>query len=398
MKREKVLQNRACPVCESNDNQILFKQSFSAFENNLLVGYNVVSCNKCGFCFSDKIPEQDKFDLYYREMSKYEKSDSNSADSQYDIGRFKQTVVFLKQIINRKDSYIVEIGCASGLLLSQLKQEGFENLLGIDPSPGCVEFVKTRSGIDARTGTISDLSSIQPDSVELLILVGVLEHIRELDLALQELRKVLKPDGKICIVVPDASQYLNGKDAPFQEFSVEHINFFGPTSLSNLMARNNFSTLVCEQQVFEVNFNTLTPVLLSVYVKDINIDKTFIFDQETLVNLKDYISKCHREEETINKKISQLNNQKEPIIVWGTGAQTLHLLENSDLGKANIIAFVDSNPKYQGNSLNSVKVIAPEDLKDKKETILISTRAYQNEIELQIREKLKLPNRIIKLF
>jgi len=68
------------------------------------------------------------------------------------------------------------------------------------------------------TGTISDLSSIQPDSVELLVLVGVLEHIRELNIALHELRKVLKPDGKICIVVPDASQYFQWEDAPFQEF------------------------------------------------------------------------------------------------------------------------------------------------------------------------------------
>lgn len=390
--------NRPCPVCGSTDNQILFKQSFSVFENNLLDGYNVVSCNNCGFCFSDNIPDQDSFDVYYREMSKYEKPDNNSRESQYDINRFSQTVEFLKQNIKSKDSYIVEIGCASGLLLSQLKQQGFKNLLGIDPSPACVETVKTRYAIDSMTGTISDLSSIQPDSVELLVLVGVLEHIRELNIALHELRKVLKPDGKICIVVPDASQYFNGKDAPFQEFSVEHINFFGPGSLSNLMAKNDFFRLVIEQQVFEVNYNTLTPVILSIYVKTNKEDKPFIFDKETLDNLKEYISKCHHEEKSIQNKISKIYKQQDPIIIWGTGAQTLHLLENSDLGKANITAFVDSNPKYQGNSLNNIRVIAPEELKEKRETILISTRAYQNEIESQIREKLKLPNRIIKLF
>jgi predicted SAM-dependent methyltransferase len=40
---------------------------------------------------------------------------------------------------------------------------------------------------------------------------------------------ILAPTGKIYIAVPDASQYINGEDAPFQEFSIEHINFFGPT-------------------------------------------------------------------------------------------------------------------------------------------------------------------------
>jgi len=215
---------------------------------------------------------------------------------------------------------------------------------------------------------------------------------------MEELSKVLKPGGKICIVVPDASQYLNGKDAPFQEFSIEHINFFGPGSLSNLMARHNFSKTIIEQQVFEVNYNTLTPVLLSIFIKAKESSLPFIFDKETLVNLKAYIKKSHNEEESIHHKIHEIYLTQEPVIIWGTGALTLHLLKNSDLSKVNITAFVDSNSKYQGNSLNNIEIISPEKLKDRRETILISTRAFQNEIETQIREMLKLPNKIIKLF
>jgi len=35
----------------------------------------------------------------------------------------------------------------------------------------------------------------------------------------------------VFITVPDASRYAAGDDAPFQEFSLEHINYFGPQSL-----------------------------------------------------------------------------------------------------------------------------------------------------------------------
>jgi SAM-dependent methyltransferase len=392
-------EERYCPICHSKGKNLLFQQSFSKISyNDLLDGYNVVACKECGFCYADDIPNQETFDLYYKYMSKYEKNDNNSKESQYDLNRFQQTVEYLKFNIINKDSYIVEIGCATGLLLSLLKKDGFTNLLGIDPSPACVETVTKIHNIPSRSGTISDLSSIVPESVDLVILVGVLEHIRNLDLALVQLRRVIKPDGKICIVVPDASQYLNGKDAPFQEFSVEHINYFGPGSISNLMIKHDFSKINIEQQMFEVNYNTLTPGILSIFNKNQAVQIPFKYDQETVDNLKTYITICHKEERVINNKIEKIINNNEPIIIWGTGTQTLRLLANSDLNKVNIIAFVDSNPKYQGNKLNNVSIFSPEELKNRQETILISTRAHQNEIEYQIKEILKMKNKIIRLF
>jgi|ERR1035437_1344099 ubiquinone/menaquinone biosynthesis C-methylase UbiE len=392
-------EERNCPICNHNEKQLLFQQSFSKISHcGLLDGYNVVACKKCGFCFADNIPNQKVFDKYYKDMSKYEKLDSSIKESQYDILKFQKTVEYLKSNTKNKDSYIVEIGCATGLLLSLLKNDGFSNLLGIDPSPACVEIVNKRYSIPSRSGTISDLSTIKPESVDLIILLGVLEHIKDLDLALNELSIVLKPEGKVCILIPDASQYFNGKDAPFQEFSVEHINFFGPLSLTNLMIKHKFSKISIEQQVFEDNYNTLTPVILSIFIKDKEGNASIIFDQETVDNLKKYITNCYIEEKSIYFKIEKIYLDYEPIVIWGTGAQTLRLLANSDLSKANIIAFVDSNPKYQGNKLNNISVIRPEELKDNQETILISTRAYQNEIEHQIKETLKLKNKIIKLY
>jgi len=73
-------------------------------------------------------------------------------------------------------------------------------------------------------------------------------------------------------------------------------------------------------------------------------------------------------------------------------------LVNSSLKEAKIAAFVDSNPKYQGKLLNGIPVISPESLRSRTEPILISTRAYQNEIEMQIKNILRLHNKVIKLY
>ena len=119
---------------------------------------------------------------------------------------------------------------------------------------------------------------------------------------------------------------------------------------------------------------------------------------ESEKNLKSYRQLCTSKEKEIDLIIKKRISENSAIIVWGTGAQTLRLLANSQLKNANITAFVDSNPKYQGKTINGVLVISPNDLKNKSEAILISTRAYQQEIEYQIRNELKLSNEVIKLY
>ncbi len=392
------MEKRICPICSNKENEILFHQSFSDFSDiTLLASYDVVACDNCGFCYADKIPPQKIFDVYYRELSKYESNSDELYESPYDKNRFSVFVKYLKPFLDNQRLHIAEVGCATGFLLSMIKKEGYSNLTGIDPSPGCTAAASKHYGINVLTNTISNIE-LADNSVDVLILVGVLEHIRDLDDSLQKLWRILKPGGQFFIVVPDGSQYFNGQDAPFQEFSVEHINFFGPGSLENLMKKNKFSKVNIAQDMIEVNYKTLTPVILSIFKKETSADTTFIPDPDSKKNLATYIELSKKKDEDINAIIENVSAENNSIIVWGTGAQTLRLLVNSSLKNASIAAFVDSNPKYQGKQLNGIPVISPESLKARTEPILISTRAYQNEIEIQIREKLGLNNKVIKLY
>ena len=392
------MKERICPICKGIDKQSLFHQSFSGFStNNLLSSYDVVSCNTCGFCFADNIPEQIDFDKYYKELSKYENFSLELKESPYDRKRFSIMVDYIKRFISHSEDHIVEVGCATGFLLSLIKNEGFLNVTGIDPSPACSKTAQDHYKIKVLTNTISTID-LPKNSVDFLILVGVLEHIKDLDESIQKLRALLRPGGRFFIAIPDGSQYFRGEDAPFQEFSVEHINFFGPVSLENLMKRNGFSKKDISQDMIEVNYKTLTPVILSVFEKNDAMLPPVLLDKESKNNLIKYIELSKLKDEDINTLIEEFVKTKVAVLVWGTGAQTLRLLENSNLNKINIVAFIDSNPKYQGKTLKGLPVISPEVLKTRVEPILISTRAYQNEIENQIKNELGLKNEVIKLF
>jgi len=396
----KVHNDRNCSICGSKEKYLLLQQNFTRISDiNLVDHYDINVCKDCGFCFADKIPEQDDFDRYYKEMSKYEKFDLNAKESASDVKRFKAVVTYIEEVLENKSAKIVEIGCANGLLLSMLKDNDYDNLLGVDPSPVCVDTAIKKYKIPAVTGTLANIS-VEDESVDCLILVGVLEHVRDLNESLIRLHKLLKNRGKLIIGVPDASKYFEGKDAPFQEFSLEHINFFGPGSLVNLVKQNGFSVINLNQVLLEVNSNTYVPVILSTFIKenDSAIDNQVIEDRITIKNLKQYIKKSDNHEKRILRKISTIIQNQEPVLIWGTGALTLRLLGNTELCKANICAFVDSNPKYQGRSINRVPIISPNSLIGRNEVILISTWAFQNEIELQIKNVLKLKNRIIKLY
>ena len=86
------------------------------------------------------------------------------------------------------------------------------------------------------------------------------------------------------------------------------------------------------------------------------------------------------------------------MIVWGVGTHTLRLLANGGLDPSKIAVFVDSSPKYQNQELRGIPVVSPEQLTNRREPVLISSRGFQNEIQHQIQSGLGLTNPLILLY
>lgn len=388
---------RPCPICGADRKTVLYRQRFEAMSgNNLLLGYDVVACESCGFCFADDIPDQAAFDRYYRDMSKYEHGDRAGRESDYDRGRFRQVAEVVRDFLPAPDARILEIGCAAGGLLHTLGTMGCTQLAGVDPSPACADAARRHYGLDVSAATLNDLSAAGR-SWDFLILAGVMEHVRDLDGAVCKLASLLPAHGRVFLVVPDATRYGEGSDAPFQEFSVEHINFFGPTSLASLMGRHGFREVGHRRGVIEVSQRTSTPVLYAAFEFD-RKTRAPQKDLDTAAGLVEYIRQSSEQDRRIQHVIDGVLDKSRPILVWGTGAHTLRLLATTRLGEAKILAFIDSNPKYQGQALRSVPIIPPAEVHRYDAAILISSRVYQQEIVAMIRNELKLQNPVFTLY
>ncbi len=387
---------RRCPVCGGGGSRQLYRQSFQQLSQiQPLDGYDVVICEGCGAGYADDIPPQAAFDDYYRELSKYDYSDRGGKEPPGTLQKFEAIADALVPFILGSDSRILEIGSASGKMLRVLKDRGFQNVLGCDPSPGCVQAAKELYDIPSVAGTV--FSVPQPEEpYDFLILMGVMEHIRDLRRAVEQFQRLLNTHGRVYLEVPDASRYQPGLDAPFQEFSTEHINFFSARSLNNLMQAGGFRAVATAQAV-RPQYEIVCPTVYGVYEKSsrgIPPER----DTETEPCLRAYVQGCQAEDDRIREKIERAVPSGAKLIVWGVGTHTLRLLGTGGLDPANVALFVDANAKYQNQLLQGIQVISPDELGGRGEPILISSRGFQSEIHNQIRNEMNLPNPVILLY
>jgi SAM-dependent methyltransferase len=99
-----------------------------------------------------------------------------------------------------KKSKILDIGCAGGPLLNDLKQQGFENVAGADFSAEAVAKCEGR-GLKAYQMDAHNLE-FAPNSFDLLIASDSLEHLEFDEKALTNWYSILKPGGRIIVFVP----------------------------------------------------------------------------------------------------------------------------------------------------------------------------------------------------
>jgi 2-polyprenyl-3-methyl-5-hydroxy-6-metoxy-1,4-benzoquinol methylase len=391
--------SRICPICSSTVGEVLHTQYFRLPEKYILPSsYDIVCCNKCGFVFADVAATQRDYDTFYADMSKYEDKQTSSGGSfqSWDIERSMRLVSDLSEMITDRKSKIMDIGCANGGLLKALKNEGYQNLVGFDPSPVCISNIK-QTGFD---GFVGSIFSVAFDSMEqdfdCVILSHVLEHIYDLRKALMKIVIRLKIGGTLYIEVPDASRYQDFYKVPFYYFDCEHINHFAEYSLINLLSQFGLEYLISSKKDIAASPSELYPALYILCRKicDQNYMQEFTFNSVVRNSVVKYIEMSQKD--NVYTKLNEIAGSKEKVIVWGAGQNTLRLLSNSPLNKCNLVAFVDKDSKKQGLMFGNITIHSPEIIKGYNGYIIVSSALHSGEIVEEIRN-MGLKNKVIVL-
>jgi len=177
-------------------------------------GYNVVVCTHCGAGFADGIPSQADMDRYYTEQSKYTYDHADGAESPWDLKRFEATVGQITHYLKSRDARILDVGCATGGLLSVFTKSGFENVMGVDPSPACAEAAERLHGVKVLVSTLSQLSNWR-ERFDLILMLGVLEHLREVKDAVRVASRLLTQGGYLYCAVPDVEGLASCSNAHY---------------------------------------------------------------------------------------------------------------------------------------------------------------------------------------
>jgi SAM-dependent methyltransferase len=377
---------RPCPVCGKLSTELLYAQRFANFTaGSIGNGYDVVTCRECGMCFAIGLPDPQRFAQYYADSSKYDLGASGGSLLETDVQRYAGQAEFVAASVPDRTAPILDVGTATGGFLQALKSSGFEQPRGVDPSPDAVRVAREEGGLDVLVGGLEAAES-WGDKFGLVSYVAVFEHVLEPREQAQAVSRVLRPGGCLFVSVPDAGSFKAHVAAPFQEFSVEHINYFTSQSLANAVGAEGF-TLVAERViVLPLGTDGHGPALEAVYRWD-GVKRPPNRDHAGADAVRDYIRRCQETEDRILERIDRLASTGERIYVWGTGTHTLHLLETSRLGDCRIEAFLDSNPHYAGSTLVGHRVIAPADLRFADAPILVSSAVSQSGIADAARQR-----------
>ena len=389
---------RPCPCCGCETAEILHPTKFVLIEAVPLVNsYDVVTCTRCGFAFADTASTQKEYDAYYKMHSKYEDATTatGSGLSPEDAKRLRMIAEHIATLVPDRATRIADIGCANGGLLAALKEIGYTDLTGIDPSPACVRNIAAQGGIAAMVGSFSQLPAVEKP-FDLIIMTGVLEHVRDISDAIQALNALLTPSGQLYIAVPDAMQYLELLYAPFQEFNVEHINHFTVTSLKNFMQGQGYACLASGQQSHVETAGSESPVAYGLFTRSADTGE-MVTDVTARQLLERYVAASQAMMDDLERQLAEAFKAHPKLILWGTGQLALKMLALPPVKAEQIVALVDSNPINQGQVLLGQTIKAPKDITDLHAPILLMTTLHHAPITEAIRNRWKMQNTVLTL-
>ena len=99
----------------------------------------------------------------------------------------------------------LEVGCGPGELAARVQEELSADVVAIDISPRMVDLARER-GVDARIGDVQELPFAEGE-FDCAVAAWMLYHVPDVERAVHELARVLKPRGRL-IAVTNYSDHL----------------------------------------------------------------------------------------------------------------------------------------------------------------------------------------------
>jgi len=134
---------RICPICDNIGRIRVLKNIYLGDLRGFALPntYEIVSCEKCGFCYANTKATLDDYDYYYKNYNIYSGSPHKAIR---DKGDFCHINDIIKRYLSY-DSRILDIGCGYGNFIIEARKNGYNNIFAIDPSSESIEHIRNQN-------------------------------------------------------------------------------------------------------------------------------------------------------------------------------------------------------------------------------------------------------------
>ena len=375
-----------CRSCGNNNLKRVVSLGYQPLANNLINKKNekcdlypleVNYCEKCHNCqLSVAVDPKKMFSnyLYTSSTSKIFRNHFVEAAKKYS-----------KELkLNKKKSYIIDIGSNDGVALKPFLDLGFKKVLGIEPAKNLARLanknkVKTFNGFLEK----KNIKKIKKNA-DLILASNVFAHSDKLKEMAECMLSLLSKKGTIIIEV----QYLMNtlKDLTFDNIYHEHYNYWSLTSLVYFFNQFDAKIFRCER----VNTHGGS---IRVYIKKdkrfkIESSVTKMLKEEEKFGIKDFKTyqrfgeKVYKIKENVLAKIKKLKEQNNQIIGFGAPAKATTALNFFGISKE-IDFIVEDNKLKHNKFIPGVKIPIKDKskIKNKKNILLVLAWNFFDDIK-----------------
>ncbi|MGA3346555.1 MAG: class I SAM-dependent methyltransferase [Terracidiphilus sp.] len=217
--------------------------------------YNFCKCLDCGYVFDSPRPTPPEVTDFYSQPAKY---DSWIHEERGRKALWRRRL--RKMIRHSNPGNLLDVGAGIGQFLYHARHF-FSPVEGTEVSASAVQIAKEKYGLDIHRGVLEELH-LPPESYDNISLFHVLEHVHDPTCTILECRRLLRPNGKLVIAVPNdvlaLSSIRNRTLSSFgmkryRQFSPKlglsragdaaeiHLSHFTPVVLRRLLEKNGFS-------------------------------------------------------------------------------------------------------------------------------------------------------------
>ncbi len=238
---------RSCPVCHTGSERAkLFLEgnldpaklstfSFASRKTPEFMCHRLVQCPTCDLVYASEPPAQDELAHAYHVADYDSAEEANDAAKAY-IKAIGPTLALLRQ---RQSA--LEIGTGTGIFLEHLEQQGFTELVGVEPSAAAIAAAPPRRQAWIRQAMF-DEKDFLPRSFDLICCFMTMEHVQDPNVIARAALNLLRPGGAFVTVTHDYRGMVNrllGRRSPI--IDIEHLQLFSRESLRYLFQNTGYS-------------------------------------------------------------------------------------------------------------------------------------------------------------